>query len=167
MSALAAIEDDEALAALVRTYHDRVVRYGRRVCRDDFDADDAVQEAFSKVARRPELVRDGGVLGWLMTVVRNACHRLWRPFARERHMLGERVELETLATTDHPIERWELVQAVHVAIAQLDRPSREVIILRDLEGMSGEETCRELGIDLAAMKSRLHRARTALRAKLG
>ena len=166
----AAIADDEALAVLVRAYHDRVVRYGRRVCRDDFDADDAVQEAFSKVAERPELVRDRGVLGWLKTVVRNACHRLWRPFARERRVLGERVDPDTvpdtIASPDNALERWQLVQAVHAAIAALDRPAREVIVMRDLEGLSGEETCRALGIDTAAMKSRLHRARAALRCNL-
>jgi RNA polymerase sigma-70 factor (ECF subfamily) len=154
-----AIVDDAALAVLIRAHYERVVRYGRRVCRDDFDADDAVQEAFAKVAQRPELVGDRGVVGWLMTVVRNACRRLWRPFARERRVLGERVEPDSIASPDRAIERWQLVQTVHAAIATLDRPAREVIVMRDLEGLSGEETCRALGIDMAAMKSRLHRAR--------
>ncbi|MEO8554848.1 MAG: sigma-70 family RNA polymerase sigma factor, partial [Kofleriaceae bacterium] len=158
-------EEDEALALLVRAHHDRMVRYGRRVCHDDFDVDDAIQEAFVQVARRPELVRAPGILGWLKTVVRNACHRLWRPFARERRALGERVELATVERDD-ALARWELVRAVHAAIATLDRPAREVIVMRDLEGLSGAETCRRLGIDTAAMKSRLHRARTALRAAL-
>jgi RNA polymerase sigma-70 factor (ECF subfamily) len=59
-----------------------------------------------------------------------------------------------------------LVRAVHTAIAGLDRPAREVIVLRDLEGLSAEETCGALGVELAAMKSRLHRARRALREAL-
>ena len=70
----------------------------------------------------------------------------------------------TVASPDNALERWQLVHAVHAAIATLDRPAREVIVLRDLEGLSGEETCRTLGIEMAAMKSRLHRAR--LRCKL-
>jgi RNA polymerase sigma-70 factor (ECF subfamily) len=49
----AARGDDEALATVVRSYHDRVYRFGVRMCRDRYDADDAVQEAFVQLARRP------------------------------------------------------------------------------------------------------------------
>jgi RNA polymerase sigma-70 factor, ECF subfamily len=169
--ALAAAGDDEALAALVRAYHERVYRFGLRVCRDGFDADDAVQEAFTKLSRRPEVMRDQSVLSWLMTVVKRTCHRLLRPFARERRHLGQRLEhgdVEVVAETDPQatLERWELVNAVHAAIAELARPYREVLVLRDLEGLSGEETAAALGLELAAMKTRLHRARTQLRAAL-
>jgi len=171
MSALTpACIDDDALADLIHAYHARVVRYGRRMCRDDFDADDAVQEAFTKIARRPDVARGPSPLGWLLAVVRRACVKLLRPFARERRVLGERVEIDgvedegTDLTT--ALDRWELVRAVHAAIATLDPPAREVIVLRDLEGFSADETCRILGLELAAMKSRLHRARRALRAAL-
>jgi RNA polymerase sigma-70 factor (ECF subfamily) len=175
MNALAAARgDDEALARLVRAYHDRVYRFGVRVCRDRFDAEDAVQEAFSKLSRRPEVVRDPAALSWLMSVVRNACQRMLRPFLRESRALGERAhdvgEIEE-APAEHgdpqqAFERWELVRAVHAAIALLDRPSREVLVLRDLEGLSGAETCSALGLELATMKTRLHRARSQLRQQL-
>ncbi len=167
----AARGDDDALAELVRAYHDRVYRFGVRVCRDAVDADDAVQEAFTKLARRPEVVRHPGALSWLMTVVRNTCRQLLRPFARERRVLGERTEPDdepaSALDPQQALERWELVHAVHAAIAALDRPAREVLVMRDLEGLSGEETCAALGLGPAAMKSRLHRARTQLRAELG
>ena len=71
----AAAGDDQALAAMVRLHHDRVYRFGLRVCRDPFDADDAVQEAFTRLAVRRDVVADQGALSWLMTVVRNACLR--------------------------------------------------------------------------------------------
>lgn len=169
--ALAAAGDDEALAALVRAYHDRVYRFGLRVCRDGFDADDAVQEAFTKLSRRPEVMRDQGVLSWLMTVVKHTCHRLLRPFARERKHLGERVDDEAVEAVveGNPqvaLERWQLVSAVHAAIAQLSKPYREVLVLRDLEGLSGDETAAALGIELATMKTRLFRARAQLREAL-
>ena len=141
--AAAAKGDDEALGVLVRAYHDRVYQFGLRVCRDGFDADDAVQEAFVKLARRPDVVRDPGALSWLMSVVRNACLRMLRPFVRERRTLGERVDI-----------------AEEVASEQLD------LILRDLEGLSGDETCHALGLETAAMKTRLHRARMQLRSEL-
>ena len=168
--AVAACRDDDALALLVKSYHDRVYRFGLRVCRDPFDADDAVQEAFTKLAVRPDVVADPGALSWLMTVVRNACLRLLRPFARQRRALGEEHEADSIASDaldpQRALERFELVRRVHAAIATLDEPHRQVLILRDLEGLSGEETCAALGLDLTAMKSRLHRARAALRQRL-
>lgn len=174
MNALAAARgDDEALALLVRAYHDRVYRFGVRVCRDQFDADDAVQEAFSKLSRRPDVARDPSALSWLMSVVRHACQRMLRPFARQRRALGvlaTDAELDDApseqADPQQALERWELVRAVHAAIAQLDRPSREVLVMRDLEGSSGRETCAALGLEPATMKTRLHRARVQLRLEL-
>jgi RNA polymerase sigma-70 factor (ECF subfamily) len=59
-----------------------------------------------------------------------------------------------------------LIDAVHGAIAALERPCREVLVMRDLEGLSGEATCAALGLTESAMKSRLHRARQCLRAEL-
>jgi len=114
-------------------------------------------------------------LSWLMTVVRNACRRMLRPFARQRRALGDVASAEdgdSLAVAGESLdphqalERWELVNAVHAALAALPRAYREVVILRDLEGLSGPETCAALGLDPAAMKTRLHRARASLRAKL-
>ena len=169
--AAAAGGDDEALALLVRAHHDRVYRFGVRVCRDHFDADDAVQEAFSKLAHRPEVARHPSALSWLFSVVRNACMRMLRPFARERRTLGERVDdVDSVAAegldAHAAMERWQLVRAVHQAIAALERPYREVLVMRDLEGLGGEATCAALWLSEEAMKSRLHRARQALRSAL-
>ena len=116
--AAAASGDDEALAVLVRTYHDRVYRFGVRVCRDGYDADDAVQDAFAKLAKRPDVIHDPSVLSWLLTVVRNACRRMLRPFAQTRRALGETLEDdEPLPSNDldpeKALQRWQLVQAVH------------------------------------------------------
>lgn len=163
--------DDGALESLVRANHDRVYRFGLRVCRDAFDAEDAVQEAFSKLSRKPELLLEDGVVFWLLTVVKNTCRRLLRPFARERRHLGDRLDddaelPDTAIDPERALQRFELVSAVHAAIAKLDRPYREVLILRDLEGLSGPETCAALGLESAAMKTRLHRARSQLRQRL-
>lgn len=166
----AASTDDDALALLVAEYHDRVYHFGQRVCRDGFDADDAVQEAFTKLARRPDVMADRSALSWLFSVVRRSCQRMLRPFWRRQRMLGEPVEADAVAadglSPELAREKFELVRAVQSAIAGLPAPYREVIILRDLEGLSGEETCRALGLELATMKSRLHRARSLLRARI-
>lgn len=167
----AARGDDEALAWLVRAYHDRVYRFGIRVCRDGYDAQDAVQDAFTKLAARPDVARDPSALSWLFTVVRNACIRMFRSSSRARRTLGERVE--DANSTPSPgldpetsLQRWRLVHAVHAAIATLEQPYREVLVMRDLEGLSGAETCESLGLSPATMKTRLHRARLDLRRQL-
>jgi RNA polymerase sigma-70 factor (ECF subfamily) len=161
---------DEALGVLVRLYHDRVYRFGRRVCRDHFDADDAVQEAFIKLARRPDVQRDQAVLSWLMSVVRNSCLRLLRSFSRSPPRLSERHDqVATAAPESSPdaiLDRWRLVQEVHRAIATLPLDYRKVLLLRDVEGLSGEEVARMLRISEAAAKSRLHRARRMMREQL-
>lgn len=175
----AAAGDDEALIVLVRTYHDRVYRFGLRACRDGFDADDAVQEAFVKLARRPDVVAGATPLAWLLTVVRNACARMLRRLLGERRALGERVDADALELdgagraypdggaevldAERALERFELVERVHEAISTLAPRLREVLVLRDIEGLSGEATCAALGLAPAAMKTRLHRARAALR----
>jgi RNA polymerase sigma-70 factor (ECF subfamily) len=170
MLGAAARGDDDALATLVRLHHDRVYRFGLRVCRDGFDADDAVQEAFVKLATRRDVLADPGALSWLFTVVRNTCRRLLRPFRRERRVLGEPIAADELPVTelsaDAALERWQLVRSVHAAIAELAPPYREVLVLRDLEGLTGEETCAVLGLETATMKTRLHRARALLRGRI-
>ena len=92
--------DDVALADLVRAYHDRVYRFGLRVCRDGYDADDAVQEAFIELAKRPDVARDAGVLFWLLAVVKHACLRLLRPFARAQKRLGQRLPEDDAVLVD-------------------------------------------------------------------
>lgn len=163
--------DEDALAALVRAYHDRVYRFGVAVCHNRFDADDAVQEAFIKLARRPDVAQQApsSVLGWLLAVVRTTCAKLMRPFARERRALGARIEIGDAEELGDPMdpqrasERFELVRAVQAAIAALPPAYREVIILRDLEGLSGEETSTMLDVELSTVKTRLHRGRAMLR----
>ena len=166
---LAAGSDDAALGLLVAQYHDRVYRFGRRVCRDAFDADDAVQEAFVKLARRPDVMADRGALSWLMSVVRNACLRLLRPFSRRASLPADGVVESVAADTLEPdllLEKFELVRQVQAAIASLPAAYRQVLILRDLEGLSGAETARMLELDPSTLKTRLHRARALLRERL-
>lgn len=165
--------DDVALGMLVAAYHDRVYRYGRTVCHAD-DLDDAVQDTFLALTRsRASFRGDAGIGTWLYTTVRNACRQLMRPRARRRRVLGEQVGEEALAVVaagdlrpDDLAERNELVGVVQEALAALDPTAREVLVLRDLEGRSGAETAARLGIGVDAAKSRLHRARLALRSEL-
>lgn len=157
----AAWGDDDALKTLVREHYARVQRFGARTCRDADAADDVVQEAFIKLAGRPELIGHRGALSWLLTSVRRACLRLLRSLQRWETLneLGPPL----LAAEAAALEDRELLEAVHAAIAQLEPEYRAVLVLRDLEGLTGEETASILGVALATMKTRLHRARRAVR----
>ena len=76
--------DSGAISELVKLYHDRVYRFGVRVCRDEFDADDAVQSAFVTLARRPDAQKSPQVAAWLFQVVKNACLTLMKRAGLQR-----------------------------------------------------------------------------------
>ncbi|MCY1019792.1 RNA polymerase sigma factor [Pyxidicoccus sp. MSG2] len=166
--------DRAALDALVRLYQARVYRFGLRVCRDAVDTEDAVQEAFVTLSREVSRLREETSVGtWLLTVVKNACLRLMRPFASARKALGSLVdEPEALdlpdpaPTPEEAVSREQVVRGVREAIELLEPPYREVLVLRDIEGLSGPEVARTMGLTLEAMKTRLHRARLAVREHL-
>jgi RNA polymerase sigma-70 factor (ECF subfamily) len=170
----AARGDDAALSQLIQAYHKRVYRFGLRVCRSPQDAEDAVQEAFIKLMRRPDVVGHPSALSWLFSVVRFLCLLPLRPLlyllprSRWSDSAVEDDERAASAELDpeQALQRWLLVRAVHSAISDLEPAYREVLVLRDIEGLSGEETCRVLGIESASMKTRLHRARAKLREAL-
>jgi RNA polymerase sigma-70 factor (ECF subfamily) len=167
--------DRAALDALVRLYQARVHRFGLRLCRDAVDAEDAVQEAFVTLSRDVSGLReDTSLVAWLFTVVKNACLRLMRPFASARKALGslaqappESMDLPDPAPTpEEAASREQVIRGVREAIATLTPAYREVIVLRDIEGLSGPEVAQALGLTVEAMKTRLHRARLAVREQL-
>jgi len=165
--------DDRALAQLVELYHDRVYRFGRRFCRAG-DLDDAVQETFaSLVAHRRRFRGEASIGTWLYVVVRNHCHRLLGSLPGSHRWLGPTSDDAGLAQLpdrrpgpEDVVQRREVVDLVHASLAALSPEHRQVLVLRDLYGRSGAETARWLGLSLPAMKSRLHRAREALRAEV-
>jgi RNA polymerase sigma-70 factor, ECF subfamily len=162
----AAWGDDEALAALVHTHYARVRRFGGRVCRDADEADDAVQQAFIKLSRRPELLQHRGALSWLLTTVRRACIRLLRSLQRWESLHDADAVAAHVDDGEQALENRELMGAIQAAISALDSDQRAVLVLRDLEGLSGEQTAEIVGVPLATMKTRLHRARRAVRDEL-
>ncbi|MFT3706413.1 MAG: sigma-70 family RNA polymerase sigma factor [Archangium sp.] len=165
----AARDDDAALEELLRKYHQRVLRFGETVCRDGAEADDAVQEAFVKLSRRPEVVRHPGALAWLFTTVRRLCLRALAPFSRRARLSIEENQHDAAdprPNAHEALERFELVARVHAVITSLPPELREVLVLRDLEGLSSEEAARALELSEPAMKSRLHKAREAVREAL-
>jgi RNA polymerase sigma-70 factor (ECF subfamily) len=159
--------------ALANEHKDAVYRQMLRVCGNHADAEDVLMEALLKAYGSLGQLRESAAFrAWLGQIARRLCWRL-----REREAMAPLLQLSAyeedgneLASLAEPVdaelERREMKSLLWQAIAELPPEAREVYLLRDVEELSGEEVARQLGISLAAMKSRLHRARQSMREKL-
>jgi RNA polymerase sigma-70 factor, ECF subfamily len=153
--------DHGAFDELVQRHGAAVLRFLRLLAR--CDAEDILQDTFLAVYRSAAQYRgEASFRTWLFRIAKNAAYQA--RIRRARH--GEWTsEFPALIGYDDPEQqaiRSQRLRALNAALASLDAEDREVIMLRDLRGISGDDTARVLGISLAAMKSRLHRARTRL-----
>jgi RNA polymerase sigma factor (sigma-70 family) len=154
--------DQRALAALVSGSHPNVRRFARTLCASPEDAEDAAQEALVVLYRKIGTLRATAALAsWMFRIVLNECVRR----AREERSPAAQDARTELSAEDSALARLELERIV-AAIAALPAEQRAVLILRDVQGLSGDATAQALGVSRAAMKSRLHRARELLRIEL-
>lgn len=164
------MRDFETLAA---AHKDAVYRQLIRTCGNEADAEDVLVEALLKAYQRLDQLReDEAFRAWLAQIGRRVCWQL-----KEREALRPIIQLSTLEargfnpadeapSPELALARQRLKALLHEAVEQLEPEYRQVYELRDLEGHSGRETARRLGLTLAAEKSRLHRARAQVRAFL-
>jgi RNA polymerase sigma factor (sigma-70 family) len=154
--------DPRAITLLVSGSHVHVRRFARTLCSTPEDAEDATQEALIVLYRRIGTLRATAALAsWMFQIVRNECIRRSRVAVRRP---VSTMGLEPSAE-DAVLARLEVERIVD-AIAGLPPEQRSVFVLRDVQGLSGAATAQALGLSRAAMKSRLHRGREALRAAL-
>lgn len=154
--------DPEALESLLAQVRPDVLRFARRVCATTEDAEDAVQLTLWKLYRHVGTLRALPALaGWLFRVVERECFRLFRAL-RGATQLDSAIEATLQAAPSQHDLRRDLV----AAIAALPEEFREVLVLRDIDQLSTPETAQQLGISVATVKMRLHRARAMLRVRL-
>lgn len=168
--------DGDALDTLILRYQPRVFRFGLKMCRNVEDAGDVVQDTLLALARNiGEFRGEASISTWLFAIARNACMRRRRrsKFAPAREESLERLEAgvrDAIADPSSGPERaafgHEIEQRLADAIDTLEPGQREVLVLRDVEGLSAPEVAEVLGIQVDAVKSRLHRARLIVRARL-
>ncbi|MBK6920751.1 MAG: sigma-70 family RNA polymerase sigma factor [Deltaproteobacteria bacterium] len=168
--------DRAALEQLLERQQARIYRFGLRMCRDPEDARDVLQETLLAMARGVREFRGASSLStWLYVVARSYCAKKRRrskfaphgPASVEREAADEVERVPDGARApDEAVAGRQIEQAVEQAIAALDPAQREVLVLRDVEGLTAPEVAEVLGIGVAAVKSRLHRARLAVRAAL-
>jgi RNA polymerase sigma-70 factor (ECF subfamily) len=164
----------EAIRALFESHGARVRGLALKLCRNAADADDAVQEVFLRAFRRWSTFRGESDAGtWLYTIAARACRdRLRRRGGIDRRMpavsqlmpWGETTVMAAAAAPEeHEAERHEAVARVQRAIAQLPEHLRVPVVMKEVAGMSVEDTALALGLAENTVKTRLHRARLALR----
>jgi RNA polymerase sigma-70 factor, ECF subfamily len=170
--------DIRALSRLLEELARPAYRFSRGFCRDAHDAEEVTQDVLAAAARSLKRFRGDSLLTtWVYVLARNACIRKRRRRAGEpAHTLsieappvGQRGRLTVPDPRANPqldLERRELRAALQDAIAALPPAQREVLILRDVEGLSARRVAGVLGVGERAVKSRLHRARLSLRARL-
>lgn len=160
--------DEAAFASLVARHGAMVLGVCRRWLRDPHDVEDAFQAVFLVLVRRSGSVRDGDRLAaWLYGVAYRVSARARAAASqrqgRERPGLG----VEALAVVaDRDRTREELLLGLDEEVARLPEPSRAVIVLCDLGGLTHEEASRRLACPVGTVKSRLASARTRLRRRL-
>jgi RNA polymerase sigma-70 factor (ECF subfamily) len=156
--------DEVACAALVRQYAPRMQATARRFLSCDDDCADAVQEAFLSAFRNLDSFAGQASLGtWLHRILVNAC--LMKLRARSRRRLVPLDDLLPACRDDRAdaLARDEARARVRACIESLPEPHRTILWLRDIEEYDTDQTARRLGITPGAVKTRLHRARHALR----
>jgi RNA polymerase sigma-70 factor (ECF subfamily) len=164
--------DKEACARLVDQHSGRMLAVARRFLRCEEDCADAVQDAFLSAFRSLNSFKGNAQLGtWLHRIVTNVCLMKLRSQSR-RHgvplddLLPTFNDVRPSELADHSLDRAETQARVRACIEQLPDSYRKVVLLRDIEECDTDQTARLLGITPAAVKTRLHRARQALRAML-
>jgi RNA polymerase sigma-70 factor (ECF subfamily) len=168
--------DGPALEQLLTRHQPRIYGFGLRLCRDPEDAADVLQETLLAMARSVHDFRGASSLStWLFTIARSFCIK-----KRRRSKFAPRtvVSLEALpdaererlvaavASPEETAANRELGAALERAIASLGPAHRDVLVLRDVEGLSAPEVGEVLGLSPEAVKSRLHRARLSVRDRL-
>jgi RNA polymerase sigma-70 factor (ECF subfamily) len=166
--------DDSAIGTLLARHAPSIYRFGLKMCRDPEDAKDVLQETLLAAARGVRDFRGASSLStWLYTVARSFCIKKRRSskFApKDTVSLDDRdasaePRSSERAPDDAAADR-ELSGLLEAAIRALEPASREVLVLRDVEGLTAPEVAEVLGVSVEAVKSRLHRARAEVRAKI-
>jgi RNA polymerase sigma-70 factor (ECF subfamily) len=166
--------DARAAQALFVRYEGPIYRIGLRMCRDPEDAKEVLQETLLAAARTLGEFRGEAAVGtWLYTIARSFCIKLRRKqgraataFANEDGEDEVAAIRDPRALPDDAAADRQVGAALERAIDELAPMYREVLVLRDVEGLTAPEVAAALGIGVDAVKSRLHRARVAVRDKV-
>lgn len=167
--------DKKALAQLVKNYEQTVYNFSFKICRDRDKAENIMQETFySMVKHLKQFDNKSKLSTWLYRIVANHClmqarrekNRHFVAIENDETLFEEKYAVDYSRMPTKYTENEELKKILDEAISKLSPDYRMIFLLRDVEGLSTEETADAAGLSISAVKSRLHRARAFLRNEL-
>lgn len=171
--------DNGAYEELLRRYERQIFGLAVRMTRNEADAEEVLQNVFLQVFRKIDTFSgDSALSTWIYSVTSNAALMLLRKRRRTREVPESNDESgESLTHAREPETHWsrmpqlqlesaDLIDRIEAALSELPAEQYQAFYLRDVEGKSAPEAAGELGVSVAALKSRLHRARLHLRETL-
>jgi RNA polymerase sigma-70 factor, ECF subfamily len=170
-TSLHAVEKRERFEQALLPHLDAAFNLARWLTHDDHDAEDLVQVAYLRALKSVGGFHGANSRAWLLTIVRNACYT-WLEQERTRGpatAFDEQIHgIESHALDpEKRLLRAEDQQLVRRTVEQLPLELREVLVLRELEGLSYKEIAAIAGIPMGTVMSRLARARERLHQRLG
>lgn len=163
---LAKSGDQAALEKLLASIAPSIQRFGMRMCKDGADTDDVLQDTLMTILQHlNEYEGRSSFTSWAFALTRSACTRRRRGLKNKPAVeLDESLGLiEEQPTPEQGAVSRQLSDLLTDALEELSDEHREVILLRDVESLTAPEAAESLGISVDAVKSRLHRARQALK----
>ena len=167
--------DTHAFSELVKAYDKKALNFAYRMLRDLNEAEDAVQEAFLRVFDKIHTFHGNSSFStWFYTILNNICLDMLRKRARGGDVVSitqassddHEYELQIEDTADGPFEllqKKSALKLVDKALSKVSDEHRAVIVMRDINGLEYEEIAKILNVSLGTVKSRISRARLALR----
>jgi RNA polymerase sigma-70 factor (ECF subfamily) len=172
--------DPSAAERLIARFSNRAYRLAFGITRNAQDAEEAVQDALLNVTRKIDTFRGDSAFGsWVYRIVANAAYQK----LRGRRSRGTEIPLDEVLPSFHegrasaPAQDWsqilddpsrttELRMVLQSAMSEMPDDYRTALVLHDVEGLANTEVAEVLGITVANVKSRTHRARLFLRKRL-
>jgi RNA polymerase sigma-70 factor (ECF subfamily) len=151
--------------SLYKQYRDPLFRFGYRLTGSVETAEDLVHDCFTGLYRGAYDARQASVKTYLYAAMRNLCRKHYRDAGREE-LRDENADPPVSAGVVEALISRDTAAAVRLAVAALPLLQREALVLFEYEELSLDEISKVVAADVGAVKSRLHRAREALRKAL-
>ncbi|MGE7384621.1 RNA polymerase sigma factor [Streptomyces sp. NPDC004126] len=159
--------DVTSLTTVVMESQPHVRKFALSLCSSPQDAEDAAQEALIILYRKIGTLRATGALAsWMFRIVRNECLRQVRLLVSRNDDAPGTPDAPAEPSAEEAVLRGLEAERIAAAVSALPREQRQVLIMRDVQGLPGRAVADALGLSTPAMKSRLHRARATLRLSL-
>lgn len=168
--------DAESFSQLVLAYERKMINYAFRMLHDQADAEDAAQETFLRAYRKLNTFNgDAAFSTWLYTILNNICLDTLRKRKRtgehthvsiHQNNADDEYEIQIEDSSPGPYDSYRkkaAMKALEAALEQISDEHRAVIVMRDINGLEYDEIAKITGTSLGTVKSRISRARLALR----